>query len=494
MGRRHGQVRPLLPIVPAPLEATALDGAPFRPGRVVADGAARGAGKRLARLLGVGLEGLDDPGRTPGVPGVPGDDAGSGAVVLALDPAAGPGYRLTVHSDRAFLSAADPVGLHQGAATLAQLIDPAHGTVAPVAVADAPRFAWRGLGLDVARHFQDVATVTAVLDVMADLKLNVLHLHLTDDQGWRLEIPSRPGLTERSGGTAVGGDPGGFYTAEDYATLQARAADRGIVVVPEIDLPGHVNAALHAYGELTPSGEPAPEYTGIDVGFSRLRADLPATAPFIRAVVADVAAMTAGAHLHIGGDEALEMSAAEYSELVRLAADAVRAAGKTVVGWQEVARADLPPGTVVQYWDTRTDVEADADVVTAAARAGARVLLSPAPRTYLDMKWGATAPLGLEWAGHIELRDAYEWEPLDLLPDVPASSVLGVEAALWSETVRTPDDLFTLLLPRLAAFAEVAWSAPERRDWDGFATRLRAVAPRWTAAGLPWYRSPQIDW
>jgi hexosaminidase len=164
------------------------------------------------------------------------------------------------------------------------------------------------------------------------------------------------------------------------------------------------------------------------------------------------------------------------------------------VGWQEVARAGLPPGTVVQYWDTRADADVDAGVVTAAAHAGARVLLSPAPRAYLDMKWDATAPLGLEWAGHIELRDAYDWEPLDLLPGLPDGSVLGVEAALWSETIRTPADLFTLLLPRLAAFAEVAWSAPERRDWDGFAARLRAIAPRWTAAGLPWYRSPQIDW
>lgn len=468
-----------LPIVPAPLVATARDGAPFRPRRVVADGAAHAAGARLARALGVPV-GSDDDG-TPD------------AVVLTLDTAAGPGYRLTVHTDRALLTAADPAGLQHGVATLTQLVDPATGAVGPAVVEDAPRFAWRGLSLDVARHFHDVATVTALLDVMADLKLNVLHLHLTDDQGWRLEIPSRPELTDRSGATAVGGDPGGFYTREDYATLQARAADRGIVVVPEIDLPGHVNAALHAYGELNPSGEPAPEYTGIDVGFSRLRADLPATAPFIRAVIADVAAMTTGGHLHIGGDEALEMPPAEYAELVRLAADAVRAAGKTVVGWQEVARAGLPPGTVVQYWDTRADADANADVVAGATRAGAGVLLSPAPRTYLDMKWDATAPLGLEWAGHIEVRDAYEWEPLELL-NVAADSVLGVEAALWSETVRTPGDLFTLLLPRLAAFAEVAWSAPERRDWDGFAARLQAVAPRWTAAGLPWYRSPQIDW
>lgn len=498
-------------LVPAPREIALRPGPPFRLGdaRVVAPVAADPAVRHLVeRAAAVAGARLTRSG-----------DAGPGAVVLVLDAAArlpvaldapdapdAPGaYLLDVSADGVRLTAADLAGLHHGVATLLQLTDPESATVTAAHVADAPRFAWRGLSLDVARHPQPVTAVLALLDVMADLRLNTLHLHLTDDQGWRLDVPSHPELAVVSGATAVDGDPGGWYSAADYAAIQDHAARRGVVVVPEIDLPGHVNAAQHALPELNPSGRARPAYLGIDVGFSRLHADLAATAPFIRSVLADVAAMTVGPYVHIGGDEPPEMPAAEYAALVELAADAVRAAGKTVVGWQEAARAALPPGSVVQYWDERSG----ADVVAAAAAAGARVLLSPATRTYLDMKYDATTPVGLEWAGHIRVRDAYDWEPLAVLPDVAPADVIGVEAAVWAETIRTPDDLFFLLLPRLAAFAEVAWSA--RRgvggvgragvdDVDGFdgfdefAVRLASLGPRWDAAGLPWYRTPEIAW
>jgi len=478
-----------LPLVPAPLTATGGAGGPFplAGARVVVRGAADGPADhlvdRVADVAGVRLTRADSA------------EAGERAVVLVLDPAAGadaaPGsYVLEVAADAVTLTAPDAAGLHHGVATLLQLTDARSGTVAHARVTDAPRFAWRGLTVDVARHFHEVRTVRTLLDVMSDLRLNVLHLHLTDDQGWRLDLPSHPELTARSGGTAVDGDPGGWYSAADYAAIQSHAARRGIVVIPEIDLPGHVSAALHALPELNPDGVAPPAYLGIEVGISRLHADLPATAPFIRSVLTDVAAMTVGPYVHVGGDEPPEMPAAEYAALVGLAVDQVRAAGKTAIGWQEAARAALPAGSVVQYWDER----ADADVVAAAAAAGARVVLSPATRAYLDMKYDATTTLGLEWAGHIDLRHAYDWEPLEVLPAVPAEAVLGVGAAVWAETVRTPDDLFFLLLPRLAAFAEVAWSAPDVRGWDGFVTRLRALAPRWDAAGLTWYRAPQISW
>ena len=180
----------------------------------------------------------------------------------------------------------------------------------------------------------------------------------------------------------------------------------------------------------------------------------------------------------------------EYAALVGLAAEAVRAAGKTVVCWQEGARAPLPAGSLVQYWDER----ADADVVTAAAAAGARVLVSPASRAYLDMKYDATTPVGLDWAGHIDLRHAYDWEPLDVLPDVAPEAVAGIEAAVWAETIRTPEDLFFLLLPRLAAFAEVAWSQPEVRGRGAGAARAGALGPRWDAAGLSWSRVAGVHW
>jgi len=402
-------------------------------------------------------------------------------------------YRLVSGPARVDLEARTPAGLVHAIVTLRQLLSTApDGTlqVPAVRIEDAPRYAWRGLSLDVARHFVATQDLKVVIGLMAHYKLNVLHLHLTDDQGWRLHVASRPDLTRLSSSTSVDGDPGGFYTADDYADIVAFAAVRGVRVVPEIDVPGHVNAATHAYGSLTPTGEPTDAYTGIEVGFSRLHADLPATADFLTEVFADVAAMTPGEYVHIGGDEVLTMGADEYATLVGAASAAVRAAGKKVVGWQEIAHTTVEPGTVIQYWDPRVDPE----IFARAAAAGALLLMSPGSKAYLDMKYDADTALGLEWAGHIELRDAYAWEPSTLIPGVPAESVIGVEAALWTETLRDLPALTTMLLPRLAAIAEVAWSAPERRDWEDFRTRVAGQAAFWDHLGLAWYASPQVDW
>lgn len=402
-------------------------------------------------------------------------------------------YRLVARNGRIDLEARTGAGLVRALVTLRQLIVSAPGgvlRVPAVRIEDAPRYAWRGLSVDVARHFLPVSDLKVVVGLMSHYKLNVLHLHLTDDQGWRLHVKSRPLLTRLSSSTSVDGDPGGFYSAEDYADLVAFADVRGVRVVPEIDVPGHVNAATHAYGDLTPSGEPTEEYTGIEVGFSRLHADLPATGPFLTDVFGDVAAMTPGEYVHIGGDEVLTMEADEYATLVAAASAAVRAAGKKVVGWQEIAHTPLEPGTVVQYWDTRVDPAPFA----AAAAAGALLLMSPGSKAYLDMKYDSSTALGLEWAGHIELRDAYDWEPSTLIEGVPPASVIGVEAAVWTETLRDLPALTQMLLPRLAAVAEVAWSAPEARDWEDFRARVAQQAPFWDRLGLSWYASPQVDW
>jgi hexosaminidase len=409
-----------------------------------------------------------------------------GDVAFVLDDRlSGEQYHLDVEADLVRVAAGSAEGLMRGLATLHQVLRPHDGTFAawPVHVEDEPVHAWRGLSVDVARHFFGPDDLRVVVDLVAAYKLNVLHLHLSDDQGWRLHLPSRPDLTARSGGTAVDGDPGGYFTTEEFEALVAYAAARGVRVVPEIDVPGHVNAALHAYGELSPSGEPTDEYTGIEVGFSRLWADLPATEPFLRDVFGDVAAVTPGEYVHIGGDEVHTMERDEYARLVRMASDAVRAAGKKVVGWQEIATTPLEPGTVVQYWDTRMDPAP----IVAAAQAGARLLMSPGSQAYLDMKYDGDTALGLEWAGHIELRDAYAWEPTALVPGLPEGSVIGVEATVWTETLRSLDDLMTMLLPRLAAVAEVAWTPADRRDWDDFATRVAAHGPYWDAEGLAWY-------
>ncbi|NYI59674.1 beta-N-acetylhexosaminidase [Cellulomonas soli] len=429
-----------------------------------------------------------------------GDDGSDGAIRLRLTealPGGDEAYRLVVGPGRVLVEARTATGLVHGVVTLRQLVRHApDGTVSvpAVRIEDVPRYAWRGLSLDVARHFFGLDDLKLVVGLLAHYKLNVLHLHLTDDQGWRLEMPSRPLLTARSSGTAVGGGPGGFLTTAQFAELVTYAHTRGVTVVPEIDVPGHVNAALHAYGALTPSGEPTEPYTGIEVGFSRLHADVPATGPFLADVLGDVAALTPGDYLHIGGDEALELTPTEYARLVTLASDAVRAYGKQVVGWQEIAHAPVTPGTVVQYWDDREGARADRDAVVAAARAGARVLMSPGNRTYLDMVYDSSTPLGQDWAGAIELRDAYEWEPSTLVPGLPTDAVVGVEAAIWTETIATLPELTQMLLPRLAAVAEVAWTQPERRDWPGFRARVAGQAAFWDRLGLSWYPSPQVDW
>lgn len=428
------------------------------------------------------------------------DDGRDQLVELRLDPAAGPAdadaaerYSLVVDDRRALVRAPTVTGLYYGVVTLRQTLcaDAAGLVYAPaLRVEDAPRFAWRGLSVDVARHFFPVEDVELVVSLMGYYKLNVLHLHLTDDQGWRLDVPSRPRLVERSAGSAVHGARGGYYTSDEYRRIVTFAASRGITVVPEVDVPGHVNAALHAYGELTPSGEPAETYTGIEVGFSRLDAGLPATRPFLRDVFADVAAMTPGPYVHIGGDEVQGLAPAEYATLVQIAHDAVRDAGKAVVAWQEAAGVPLAPGSVVQYWDHRTG-QAD---LAAAAAAGCRVLMSPGSRAYLDMKYDAGYPRGLAWAGHIELRDAYDWDPTLVVPDLPAESVIGVEAAIWTETLVTVDELTEMLLPRLTALAEVAWTVPGRRSWDSYRRRVAAHRDYWDLVGVRWYPSPQVDW
>jgi len=487
----------VISLVPAPVSLELADGPAFRlePGLKLVTG-------NTPEEISLGVLAADLVGRGVGFPidlimGPGGDDQ---TILLALDDDAGPAtadraerYSLTVSHARIEVTAPRTAGLLRGLATLRQLAvrGPSGSVEVPaLVIEDAPRYAWRGLSLDVVRHFQTVEVVKSVLSAMSDYKLNVLHLHLTDDQGWRIELPSRPLLTERSAQTEVGGGVGGFYTAEDYATLVAFAAARHITIVPEIDVPGHINAALHAYGDLTPSGEAAGVYTGTAVGFSQLHRDVPATATFLTDVFTDLAAMTPGEYVHIGGDEVFTIGPEEYAWFVRSVQDIVSAAGKTVVGWQEIAQVPLDPGTVVQYWDPRGAPEP----VVAAAAAGARLVLSPGSRVYLDMKYDASTRLGLDWAGHVELRDAYEWEPADLIPGLPADAVLGVEAALWTETITTPDELFFMLLPRLAAVAEVAWSPAGGRDWEDFRVRVAGQARWWDEGQLAWYPSPQVDW
>ena len=392
-----------------------------------------------------------------------------------------------------------PAGLFRGVQTLRQLLPATveHPTrqrgpwrVPAVRIADHPRFAWRGAALDVARHFFSVADVERYIDLISLYKLNVLHLHLTDDQGWRIAIDGWPRLTTHGGSTEVGGGRGGFYSKRDYLEIVRYARDRYVTVVPEIDVPGHTNAALASYPELNCDGNAPELYTGINVGFTSLCLDKAVTYRFLDEVIGEVAALTPGPYLHIGGDEAKTVPPDRYAAFVERVQRIVRAHGKRMIGWEETAKARLLPTSVVQYWDVRSSP----DPVRQAVRRGTRLVLSPASKVYLDMKYDAHTELGLEWAGHVEVRDAYDWDPAELLDGVAEKDVLGVEAQLWSETIRSVGDIEFMAFPRLPGIAEVAWSPAAGRSWDRFRRRLAEQAPRWSALGVNYHRSPQVPW
>ncbi|WP_036310853.1 beta-N-acetylhexosaminidase, partial [Micromonospora globosa] len=409
------------------------------------------------------------------------------------------GYRLDVTTGGVRITAATPAGLFHGAQTLRQLLPaPIESPTAVAArwavpggtIVDRPRFPYRGAMLDVARHFFAVEDVLRVVDHLARYKLNHLHLHLTDDQGWRIAVDSWPRLAEVGGATAVGGGPGGWYTRDDYRRIVAYAARRHVTVVPEIDLPGHTNAALVAYPELAPGKIAPPPYTGTEVGFSFVDPADERTYAFVADVVGEVAASTPGPWLHLGGDEAFKVPADSYRSFVERAQRLVAATGKTVVGWHQLAPAAHVDGRVLQWWGTNGDDPETADAV----RRGARLILSPGNHAYLDMKYAPDTPIGHDWAGLIDVRRAYEWDPGSHVRGVPAEAVLGVEAPLWTESITTPAEVEFMLFPRLPAVAELGWSPRETHDWSRFRSRLAAHGPRWSTAGIAFHPSPEIPW
>lgn len=425
---------------------------------------------------------------------------GRNAIVLSLSPAAttgSEGYTLVASHDSVRITAHTPAGLFHGIQTLRQLmptqieshmrLSPSTWTVPAVTISDQPRFAWRGAMLDVARHFFTVQEVKDYIDALALYKINVLHLHLADDQGWRIEIKSQPQLTTLGSVTEVGGGPGGYYTQEQYGDIVRYAQERYITIVPEIDMPGHMNAGLITHPELACSRRAPALYTGTEVGFSTLCANNEATYAFVDAVIGEIAAITPGPYYHMGGDENPILSREDYTKFVERTQDIVNKHGKSMIGWEEISHAQLKPTTFSQAWASDT-------TAAAAIKYGARVIMSPGKRTYFDMKYTDRTELGLKWAGLIEVRDAYDWDPATYMKGVTESNVMGVEAPIWAETVRNITAVEYLAFPRIPALAEVGWTPQASRNWESFRTRLATHAPRWNLLGINYYRSPQIDW
>ena len=421
-------------------------------------------------------------------------------VAASAPPAQNPdAYELAVDAAGVTISASSPSGLFYGVQTFRQLL-PAwieHDAVRAdknrpirvraVRITDAPRFPWRGAMLDVARHFFSVGDVKRYIDLISIYKLNRLHLHLADDQGWRIEIKAWPNLTAHGGRTEVGGGPGGFYTQAQYSEIVAYASDRFVTIVPEIDMPGHTNAALASYAELNCDGKARDLYTGIEVGFSALCVDKDVTYRFIDDVVREIGALTPTPYFHVGGDEVKTLTPAQYVQFIERVQKIVQSHGKQMVGWDEVAPAALLPSTIVQHW--RPD-----GTPTQAVAKGAKVIMSVANRAYLDMKYDNSTPIGQNWAANIEVRDAYDWDPATIAKGIPEAALLGVEAPIWTETLATIRDVEFMAFPRLPAIAEIGWSAARARNWEDFRTRLGAHGPRLTALGVNFYRAPSIPW
>jgi hexosaminidase len=436
-------------------------------------------------------------------------------------------HHVVVAASAASVAAPTVEGVFRGLTSLRQLISAgrAGGEVrlGAMEVHDGPRYAWRGLSLDVVRSFHGPAQVRRVIDMMALYKLDVLHLHLTDDQGWRIEIPGWPGLTTVGAAGAAGDRPGGSYTHDEFTDLVRYARDRHVTVVPEIDLPGHSGAAIRAYPELGMSA------TALDPGEPRVW-------EFIDDVIGAVADVTPGPWMHIGGDEAFGMTPDGYRRLVDHARNAVIGAGKRPVLWQESARSSTAPGDIVQYWiafdaaieelllSGRLDPESlpagvtipagvlphVADMLRAgkgdvarALRGGARILLSPAAHVYLDRPYAEQPSdaaqadlqrrLGLRVYPRWTVAESFDWDPGSLI-DAGDDAIAGVEAAMWCETVATGAELEFMLLPRLAGVAERAWSRAPGAPWDEFRHRLGPQAALWSVRGWNFFTSSLVDW
>jgi hexosaminidase len=444
-------------------------------------------------------------------------------------------YAIEIEPTGVRLRGATREAVHRALTTLRQLITAGTaGSVAEVPgvrLTDGPRFAWRGLSVDVVRTFHDPESIRRVIDMCSLYKLNVLHLHLTDDQGWRFEVATWPLLAEVGGAGALGDRPGGYYSREDVAELVRYASERFVTIVPEVDLPGHVQAVFRAYPELAAEPNPAAEAAaaaGLAIG--TLDLDRGPTRQFVTEVLTAVAEQFhTTAYIHVGGDEAFGMPDEAHAAFVDEAMAVVRGLGKRAMGWQEAARANVGAEDVVQYWIEPNQMAAmmdsgtldgmlppelatvfmetmgksSDDVPTALAK-GARVLVSPNTVLYFDQPHAETAAaeeqealrarVGLPFYPGTTLRAMVEWDPVSVTPGIDSDDrIAGVEAAVWCETVTNRDDLEFLLLPRLAGLGERAWSATPT-EWDEYVHRLAEASRAWDRRGWAWFRPASIDW
>jgi hexosaminidase len=522
----QGTSHPVPSLIPRPVSVEATEGAFIfnRSTRVVASGSAEAEAANfvvsLAPAFGFRLAFASE------------EDARGNVVRFELDDSLSPrlgdeGYTLVVTPDRIDIAAARNAGLFYAIQTLRQLLPAAvirESTVegaewaAPcVRIADYPRFRWRGLLIDPARHFIPKRDVMRFIDAMALHKFNRLQMHLTDDQGWRIEIEKYPLLTEvgawrdetligharESPMRFDGTRHGGFYSQEDVRELTRYAADRHITIVPEIEMPGHSRAAIASYPRL---GVFPDRMKGIGPWTQwgvceDILAPRPETVEFCKDVLTEVMELFPSRFIHIGGDEAKKTQWKASPEIQQLIVDNgvrdetelqawftkciaafLEERGRRLVGWDEILEGGLPSGAVVMSW------RGEEGGVT-AAQAGHDVIMAPVPHTYFDSYQGPSESEPLAIGRHISLEKAYDYEPVpSSLTSGQAKHVLGAQAQLWSEYIPNPEHLQYMAFPRACAFCEVLWSPPEREDFESFLDRLKRHLERLDAMNVN-YRS-----
>jgi len=415
-------------------------------------------------------------------------------------------YSLTVNAGQVLVRAAEPVGVARALTTLTQLLAATpEGTLPAARIADAPRYAWRGLSLDLARTYLTPHEIRRVIDLLALYKLNVLHMHLTDDQSWRLPFGLPAGNEARDEGR---------YSADDLRALVAYAADRFVVLVPEVDMPGHVSALLEMHPELnTDQNQARPPNRA-----AWLDPTAPATFPLVEEVLTGVAGIFPSPYLHLGGDEPWGMPHDLYVSFVQQARAFVRDLGMRPLGWQESARAGLEATDIVQYWLSgiamapslppafRAKIDADVALarrdVEAVVAAQVPVIVSPQSHCYLDVPYAEPSadPAQADRQGRagnrlyapMTVAASFDWEPAEALGAEGAAQVAGVEAAIWAETISDFDDLTFLLLPRLPGIAHKAWSTSQ--TWPKHRDRLAHHARLWAQDDLTYFRTSAVNW
>jgi hexosaminidase len=454
-----------------------------------------------------------------------------GSIVLRLDEKmsayAAEGYALEVEPGRIVVSAPKPHGVFNGAMSLLQIATNGPATadsvpVPAVLVQDYPRFEWRGLMLDSARHLQSVDEIKRFLDEMALHKLSVMQWHLTDDQGWRLQIRKYPKLTDvgawRQPAGAAGIDAegkavryGGFYTQAQVRDIVRYAAERYITVVPEIDMPGHAQAAIAAYPQLGTTGRAPP--VSPDWGVHEYLFNVePGTIGFLEDVLTETMELFPSKFIHVGGDEAVKtqwqnspavqarMKALGIADETRLQAwltahmQAFLAKhGRRLIGWDEILEGGLPADAAVMSWR-------GTDGAIAATKAGHDSVLSPWPLLYFDNRQGTGANEPPGRIRVVSLEDVYKFDPLPpAMTKEQGEHLLGVQGNLWSEHIRTAERVDWMAFPRGAAIAEMGWTAPAGRLWFDFTYRLPGLYASYAALGVraadsPYAVSSKVDY